>query len=443
MRRQIVSPASLVRGIVGMPGDKSISHRCLLFSGVGENACELRGLSPSDDVIATRRALEQLGVVIRLSNGEPEASELSSKELDRKILVHGTGWNGLKAPASPLFCQNSGTTARTLIAVVAGRPFNTVLEGDASLTRRPMGRVVEPLRRMGARIEGAGDGDRLPLEVRGGALAGITHRSDVASAQVKTCMLIAGLQATGETSFQEPATSRDHTERLLRFLGVSIDKLTDRLTVKATNIRNASSLSIPGDVSSAAFLLVAAAILPGSEITVRDVGLNPTRTGILDVLKRFGAEVAVINERQVCGEPRGDVTVRPGDRKSVVVEGADVPRTVDELPLVAVLGAFAEGETVIADAAELRIKESDRISTMAAGLSAMGAMVEMMPDGLSIKGPAKLRGARVDPAGDHRVAMALAVAALGADGPSEIAGAECVSVSYPKFWEDLERLSER
>ena len=426
-----------------MPGDKSISHRCLLFSGVGEGTCEIRGLSPSDDVVATRRALEQLGVVIRLSNGELEPSKLSTQELDREILVHGSGWDGLQRPGSTVFCQNSGTTARTVIAVVAGRPFHTVLEGDASLTRRPMRRVVEPLRRMGARIDGAGDGDRLPLEVRGGALAGISHHSEVASAQVKTCVLIAGLQASGETSFQEPAISRDHTERLLGHLRVPIDKSIDRLTVKATNIRNASSLSVPGDVSSAAFLLVAAAILPGSEVTVPDVGLNPTRTGILDVLSRFGAEVAVTNERHVCGEPRGDVTVRPGDRKPVVVQGADVPRTVDELPLVAVLGAFAEGETVIADAAELRIKESDRISTMAAGLSAFGASVEVMPDGLSIKGPTKMRGARVDPAGDHRVAMALAIAGLGADGPSEIAGAECVSVSYPGFWEDLERLSER
>lgn len=274
-------------------------------------------------------------------------------------------------------------------------------------------------------------------------MKGIEHRSEVASAQVKTCVLLAGLQASGETKFIEPATSRDHTERLLEYLGISIDKSTDRVVVKATNIRNASSLSVPGDLSSAAFLLVAAAILPGSEVTVTAVGLNPTRTGILDVLRRYGAEVVITAEREVCGEPWGDVTVRAGDRRPVVVEGSGVVRIVDELPLVAVLGAFAEGETVLADAAELRIKESDRIATLAAGLTALGATVHVRPDGMTIQGTASLKGAVVDPAGDHRIAMALAIAALGADGETRIADPDCVAVSYPAFWQDLDRLVER
>ena len=296
---------------------------------------------------------------------------------------------------------------------------------------------------MGAVIESSEGDDHLPLEIRGGDLKGIDFRSPVASAQVKSCLLLAGLQAAGETAFSEPAPSRDHTERLLEFLGVSIDKSIDRLVVKATNIRNASSLSVPGDLSSAAFLLVAASILPGSRATVVDVGLNPTRTGILDVLRRFGADVSIGNRREVCGEPWGDVTVRAGDRRPVAVEGHEVVRTVDELPLVGVLGAFAEGETVIADAAELRVKESDRIATLAAALTAMGATVEVRPDGMTVKGPARLRGAAVASAGDHRIAMAMAVAALGAEGDTSIGDPESAAVSYPGFWDDLDRLVER
>lgn len=329
------------------------------------------------------------------------------------------------------------------MGVLAGRPFSTKLQGDKSLSRRPMDRIVEPLRQMGATIAGEDGTDRLPLEIIGGELRGIDYESPIASAQVKTCLLLAGLQAKGATSIREPARSRDHTERLLEFLGISIDKSTDRLIVKATNIRNASSLSVPGDLSSAAFLLVAAAILPGSEVRVSDVGLNPTRTGILDVLRRFGAHVDVADQREVCGEPWGDVTVRPGDRRPVLVEGAEVVRTVDELPLVAVLGAFAEGETVIADAAELRVKESDRIATLAAGLSAMGAAVEVRPDGMTVRGPAGLKGAAVESAGDHRIGMALAVAGLAAKGDTAIGDPESAAVSYPAFWEDLERLAER
>jgi 3-phosphoshikimate 1-carboxyvinyltransferase len=306
-----------------------------------------------------------------------------------------------------------------------------------------MERVIDPLRRMGAHVEGSGEGDRLPLTIRGGELTGVEYRSPLASAQVKTCVLLAGLQATGETAFAEPSLSRDHTERLLEFLGVSIDKSTDRLVVKATNIRNASTLSVPGDLSSAAFLLVAAALLPDSEVMVESVGVNPTRTGILDVLGRFGAGVTIANQKEVCGEPWADVTVRAGDRKPVVVEGEEVVRTLDELPLVAVLGAFAEGTTVIADAAELRVKESDRISTLAGALTAMGAAVEVRPDGMTITGPAPLQGAGVESAGDHRIAMATAVAALGATGQTSIGEPESVAVSYPSFWEDLDRLAER
>jgi 3-phosphoshikimate 1-carboxyvinyltransferase len=265
----------------------------------------------------------------------------------------------------------------------------------------------------------------------------------VASAQVKTAVLLAGLQASGQTSVSEPMTSRDHTERLLEYLKVPIARSSDGLIVKSTNIQNASSLSVPGDLSSAAFLLVAAAILPGSAVTVRDVGLNPTRTGILDALRNFGAEVAIENEREESGEPVGDVTVRAAGRNPLDLSGPLVVRTIDELPLIAVLGAFAEGETVIADAGELRVKESDRIATLAAGLSAMGVSVETAPDGMSVKGPAEIHGGAVDSAGDHRIAMALAVAGLAAEGPTEISGWESAAVSYPGFETVLEGLVER
>ena len=296
---------------------------------------------------------------------------------------------------------------------------------------------------MGATIEGPDQGSHLPLQISGGDLHGIHHRSPVASAQIKTCLLLAGLQAAGETIVEEPAASRDHTERMLRYLQVPIEASPNRVIVKSINLQNATSLSVPGDLSSAAFLLVAAAIVPGSSVTVTDVGLNPTRSGILDVLRRFGAEVNISAEREVCGEPWGTVTVSARDRRPVSIDGAEIVRTVDELPLVAVLGAYGEGETVIADAGELRVKESDRITTTAEALGALGASVETTPDGLVVKGSGALSGGTVDSAGDHRIAMAFAVAGLAAAAPVEILGWDAVAVSYPRFLADLEELIER
>ena len=304
-------------------------------------------------------------------------------------------------------------------------------------------RVVEPLRAMGAIIEGEDQGGRLPLTISGGVLKGIRHVSPVASAQIKTCLVLAGLQATGETVIEEPAPSRDHTERMLGYLGVPIDASPNRVVVKSTNIQNASWLKVPGDLSSAAFLLVAAAIVPGSEVTIVDVGLNQTRSGIVDVLRRFGARIDITEERLVCGEPWGTITVRAGDRKAVSVSGPEIVRTVDELPLVAVLGAFAEGETVIADAAELRVKESDRIASTAAAIRALGGTVETTPDGMVVKGSGALSGGTADSAGDHRIAMASAVAGLAAAAPVEIRGWDAVAVSYPGFLSDLQDLIER
>ncbi|MEX2556404.1 MAG: 3-phosphoshikimate 1-carboxyvinyltransferase [Actinomycetota bacterium] len=438
---QVIEPAGRLSGELRVPGDKSISHRALLISAVGEGKCRIEGLSDSLDVGATRSVLASLGVQIISNSQSPvEAPQLSTRGSDWEILVEGRGWSGLQPPSDVLNCGNSGTTARSLIGVVAGRPFETSLDGDKSLKRRPMLRVVEPLRAMGAGIDGGEDGRYLPLRVRGGDLDGIEHRSPVASAQIKTCLMLAGMQASGETAIEEPGASRDHSERMLEYLGVSIVRSPNRVVVKSTNIQNASSLSVPGDLSSAAFLLVGAAILPGSEVTVHDVGLNPTRTGILEVLERFGARVETSEVREVCGEPRGTVTVRAGDRRPVSIGGADIVRTVDELPLVAVLGAYAEGETVLADAAELRVKESDRIATMASGLRAMGAQIDTTPDGLVVRGIGGLRGAAVEAAGDHRIAMALAIAGLGAEGPTQVSGWESVAISYPGFLSAVEDL---
>jgi 3-phosphoshikimate 1-carboxyvinyltransferase len=443
MSRQILRPARRVLGTLRVPGDKSIGHRALIVSAIGQGTCHLRGLGPSLDLAATLDSIGRLGVRMVDSKSLVEGHEVSTRELVWEVLVEGRGWAGFRKPDEHLDCRNSGTTARLLLGVLAGRPFTATLDGDASLRRRPMLRVVEPLREMGAVIEGPQGGDRLPLRVRGGRLRGICHRMPVASAQVKSCLLLAGLQAAGETEIEVPAPSRDHTERLLRYLGAPLRQERNRLIVQSTDLHNASELSVPGDLSSAAYALAAAAILPGSEVRVDDVGLNPTRTGFLDVLRRFGATVQILGEREECGEPRGTVLVRAGDRRPVQVAGVEVPRAIDELPLVAVLGTVAEGETVIADAAELRVKESDRIATLAAALVAMGASVEVRPDGLVVRGPARLRGATVNAAGDHRIAMALAVAALAASGETVIEGWESVHVSYPRFLEDLERLVER
>ena len=440
MSRQVIRPAKRLLGEILVPGDKSISHRALLVAGVGEGLCSISGLSSSEDVAATTAALASLGVVISNHNPEVERRKQSTRGLDSQILVEGTGWQGLRESARSIFCQNSGTTARTLAGVLAGRPFATTLEGDHSLSSRPMRRVIDPLTKMGASIKATDD--RLPMTIVGGGLQGIDFESPVASAQVKTAVLLAGLQASGTTSVGEPTLSRDHTERLLEYLGVFIEKTPDRLIVKSTNIRNASSLNVPGDLSSAAFLLVAAALLPGSDVTIRSLGLNPTRSGILDVLRAFGAEVAVSEERVACGEPVGTVTVRSGDRKPLYVGGELVPRTIDELPLVAVLGAFGEGTTRIADAAELRVKESDRIAAMAEGLAALGATVDTAPDGMTIRGGSGLRGGDVSSRGDHRIAMALAVAGSAAQGDTAIEGWEAVGVSYPEFLRDLKLLIE-
>ena len=406
---------------------------------MGQGTMEIVGLSPAADVTSSRAAIRSLGVHSIDSHVNVESSNYSTSSLDSQIFLEGRGIHAWRPPEGPIDVGNSGTTIRLLLGQLAGSSVYATITGDASIRQRPMGRVVNPLREMGASISADKDGEHAPLEVTGAKLHGAVHKLPVASAQVKSALLLAGLLAEGETSVEEPAASRDHTERLLEYLGVPIARSGKRLIVKSTNIQNARVL-VPGDLSSAAFFLVAASLLRGSAVEVTGVGVNPTRTGVLDVLRQFGAQVDISDVTEESGEPRGTVRIRHGDRRPLDISGGMVVAALDELPLIALLGTAAEGETVVHDAAELRVKESDRIATIVEGLSRMGANITALPDGFAVRGPTRLRGAAVDAAGDHRIAMTLAVAALTADGETTISGWDSVAVSYPGFEQDLRRL---
>lgn len=435
-----VRPARHLEGELPVPGDKSISHRAVLLAAAGRGVMEVLNPSPADDVQRSVDAIRALGVRGAETKGQakPELSQLSS----RTLRLFGESWEGLTSPTAPLDAGNSGTTIRILLGLLAGGQATATLTGDSSLRRRPMDRVVEPLRRMGARIRGESGGAFAPLTVEGTALSGADHDLPVPSAQVKTALLLAGLEASGRTSVHETPRSRDHTERMLKYLGVQVTESNSRLIVERTNFSNAP-VEVPGDFSSAAFLLAAAAILDGSQVRLPGIGLNPTRLGFLELLERYGALATIEERAERCGEPRGTIALRAGDRRPLRVEPGLVPRCIDELPLVAVLGALAEGDTEVRGAAELRVKESDRIEALAEGLGAMGGRFEPLPDGFVVRGEGRLRGARVDAHGDHRVAMALAVAGLAAQGETVIEGWSCVGVSYPGFERDLGRLVVR
>jgi len=410
-----------------VPGDKSIAHRALLLAGVATGVSHLRGIPPGEDVAATRSALEALGVEVR---GDLE-----------ELTVLGAGFAGLRPPAGPLDARNSGTTIRLLAGLLAGRPFGAEITGDASLRRRPMERVAHPLRLMGARLDLLGPDGRPPLRIQGGALRGITYRMPVASAQVKSALLLAGLQAAGPSTIIEPLPSRDHTERMLRTMGAAVSGDATAVRLDPGAPLKPLDLTLPGDQSSAAPWFCAAALRPGWRVVAEGIGVNSGRTGFLDLLERAGARVTREAFDETGGEPRATVTVEGQSLRAVEVDATEVPRLIDELTLVAVLGACARGITRVAGAAELRVKESDRIAGIGAILRAMGAPFVEHPDGFEIEGPAALRGARVDSGGDHRLAIAAAVAGLVAGGGTEVEGAEAVAVSYPGFWEQLDRLA--
>jgi 3-phosphoshikimate 1-carboxyvinyltransferase len=425
-----------------MPGDKSISHRAAMFAALADGTSSITSFSTSADCAATLSCLKQLGVSIeRASEG---------------LLISGVGIDGLRASQAPLDCANSGTTMRLLAGILAGQDFNSTLTGDESLRSRPMQRIIEPLQMMGARI--SSDGGRAPLFIHGHkGLNAISYELLIASAQVKSCILLAGLSAKGRTEVIENQTTRDHTERMLCSFGVQVE--TGDAEREGENARvavvngparlTAQRVSIPGDISSAAYFIAAAALIPGSSLEISDVGLNPTRVVFLERLRALGLDLVVTNGREHNHEPVGVIRVE-GPRKErfetpespMTIGGLVVPQLIDELPLLAVVGSQVEGGIEIRDAAELRVKESDRIATTAQNLRAMGAVVEEFADGLRVAGRARLRGAKIDPRGDHRIAMAFTVAGLMAEGETEITNPDCVAVSFPEFFELLESVVE-
>ncbi len=429
----LVLPAGgSLRGTVKVPGDKSISHRSLLFGAIAEGTTRIDGLLPAEDPLSTAACLRAMGVTVSpIAVGQP-------------VLVDGVGLDGLQEPAEVLDCGNSGTTMRLMLGLLAGRAGrHFVLTGDASLRSRPMRRVGDPLSQMGAQIHGRQDGNLAPLAVQGLPLHGSVIGTPVASAQVKSALLLAALTAEGPTTVIEPAPSRDHSERMLRAFGADLEVGGDLgrfITLRPGSCLRGQDVVVPGDISSAAFWLVAAAITPGADLTIENVGLNPSRTGILDVLERMGARITVLGARDVAGEPVGDLRVQHGPLRAFAIDAAMIPRLVDEIPVLAVAACCAEGVSRISGAAELRVKETDRLAVMARQLTAMGARLQEYPDGLSVEGITPLHGAEVDSETDHRVAMSLAVAALVARGDSRLRRAEAAAVSYPGFWEDLARL---
>jgi 3-phosphoshikimate 1-carboxyvinyltransferase len=425
-----VRPARRVKGTVGLAGDKSISHRYALLAALAGGRSTIAQYSRGADCAATLDCLAACGVEIRKTR---------SADGGLTVEIEGRGLRGLRAPAAPLDAQNSGTTMRLLSGVLAAHPFTSTLVGDASLMKRPMGRVIVPLELMGARVES--HDKKPPLTVHGAALTGIRYRTEVPSAQVKSAILLAGLQADGTTVVEESAATRNHTELALRAFGATVHASENTVELRGGQALHAGAFVVPGDMSSAAFWVAAAAAIPGSDVEIRNVGLNPTRIALLDVLRRGGALVDEQIDREAGGEPSGRVRVRYGAPRSLTLGADQVPYLIDEIPALAAWASLG-GELHVTGAAELRVKESDRISALVRGFQALGADVEELSDGFHLRGSRRLRGGRADAAGDHRLAMAFAIAALGADSPSIISGADSVAISYPEFFSTLESLCE-
>lgn len=416
--------AERIEGVVAIPGDKSITHRALLLGAMAHGRTEIGSALMGADCLATAAALRSLGVPITEAEGGT-------------LVVEGAGPEAFREPDAVLDAGNSGTTLRLLSGLLAGRPFLSLLTGDASLRRRPMRRIVAPLTAMGATILGRAGGEYPPLAVQGGGLSGVAWISPVASAQVKSAILLAGLQATGETSVAEPVLSRDHTERMLRAFGVPLRRGERTVAISGGACLTGTRLSVPADLSSAAFLLVAAAARHGAEVRLPGVGVNPTRTGLLEVLERMGAAIERLNPREEGGEPVADLVVRGAALRGVRVESALAPRTIDEIPALAVAAVLATGETVLDGVGELRVKEVDRLAALHGELGRLGADIQVAGETLCIRGGGILRGARVSSRGDHRMAMSLAVAGLFAEGETTVEDIGCVETSFPGFAEIL------
>lgn len=416
-----------LRGEVTVPGDKSISHRAVMFGALAEGTTEVTNFLQGADCLSTISCFQKLGIAIE---NTPE-----------RILIHGRGLHGLTAPAETLDTGNSGTTTRLISGILAGQPFSSILNGDASIQSRPMKRILDPLTQMGADITSIRGNGCAPLRINGQPLLhGIHYTSPVASAQVKSCILLAGLYADAPTSVTEPQLSRNHTELMLSGFGADVTSEGTTAAILPDPKLHGMKIEVPGDISSAAYFIAGALMVPGSELLIKNVGINPTRDGILRVVRDMGADITLLNEKTSGGEPTADLLVKYSHLHGVEIGGAIIPTLIDELPMLAVLACFADGTTVIRDAQELKVKESNRIDVMVQNLTAMGAHVEATDDGMVIEGGRPLHGAVIDSHKDHRVAMSFAMAALAADGETEIQNAECVGISYPGFYETVRRV---
>lgn len=416
-----------LNGTITVPGDKSISHRAVMFGSIADGQTTINGFLTGEDCLSTISCFRKLGVHIH-QDGE-------------KVTVEGKGLAGLKPPSEDLYVGNSGTTIRLMLGILANTSFTSTLTGDDSIAKRPMNRVTQPLMEMGALIDGNDYGNKVPLQIQGGRIKGIQYTSPIASAQVKSAIILAGLEGEGITSVKEPIKSRDHTERMLEAFGVKVENDGLTVSVEGGQKLTGTHIEVPGDISSAAFFLVAGAIVPNSEITLKKVGLNPTRTGILDVLEAMGADIAYENVNHDASEPYGDLLIKTSSLKGTTIKGDLIPRLIDEIPIIALAATQAEGQTIIQDAHELRVKETDRIETVVNELKKMGADIEATEDGMIINGKTPLYGASVQSYGDHRIGMMLSIAACISEGETTLTNSEAIAVSYPSFFEQLKGLA--
>ena len=429
LESRTIVPAKSLQGEVIVPGDKSISHRAIMFASLAQGESRIRGLLRGEDCLSTMQAFKSLGI---------EVDEKSADEL----IIYGRGLDGLREPTDVVDCGNSGTTMRLMSGILAAQPFFSVLTGDQYLRKRPMGRVIGPLSEMGAKILGREDHSKAPLAIDGGGLYPTEYHSPIASAQVKSALLLAGMQIDGTTTVYEPHLSRDHSERMLRYFGAELESFSGGARVTGRVALKGQDIKIPGDISSAAFFLVAGLIVPGAELLLKNVGVNPTRCGVIDILQQMGGSIELTNQRELSGEPVADLLVKSSHLHGIEIGGSLIPRAIDEFPVVSVAAAFASGVTTICDAKELRVKETDRIAAMCETLGALGGVIEPREDGMVITGGHSLSGGRVNSFGDHRIAMSMAVAALAAEGDVEITDTACTETSFPGFWDLLTLISK-
>jgi 3-phosphoshikimate 1-carboxyvinyltransferase len=426
---QTIQPAKSVRGEIAVPGDKSISHRSIMLGSIAQGVTTVRGFLRGEDNISTLNAFRAMGVTVD-DDGDT-------------LRIEGKGLHGLVEPADILDCGNSGTSIRLITGLLAGQHFFSILTGDRYLRNRPMKRVIEPLTRMGAAIFGRAGGEKAPLAIIGKELRGIDYTSPVASAQVKSSIMLAGLYASGETTVTEPHLSRDHSERMLRYFGADIEAMPRGARVRGGRELQGRDINVPGDISSAAFFMVAALIVPGSELLIRGVGINPTRTGILDILRAMGASIELLDCRELSGEPVADILVRSSSLRGIEIGGDLVPRAIDEFPVLCVAASLAEGRTVVKEARELRVKETDRIAAMAVNLRKAGVDVVETEDGMEIVGQESILGGEFDSFGDHRIAMSMLVAGLAATDAVTVSDVNCIATSFPTFTTLLDRVAAR